>query len=86
MKLKYFQGPFLLDLLTCFPWHILLKLIMPTHNENHTEADHYLNGHMSHCILRMITVLQIYKLYVAFWADSISELKRVSLLLLIYTI
>lgn len=32
----------------------------------------------------MINVLQIYKLYAAFWAKSISALKRVSIILLRY--
>lgn len=69
-----------MDFLTCFPWYAIWTLFVPKHNENHTQEDHINNYHFYHCIIRMINVLQIYKLYAAFWAKSISALKRVSIL------
>ncbi|CAH2085436.1 unnamed protein product [Euphydryas editha] len=73
-------GSFTVDLLTCFPWYAIWTLFVPKHNENHTEEDHVNNYHFYHCIIRMVNVLQIYKLYAAFWAESISALKRAYLM------
>lgn len=67
-----------MDFLTCFPWYALWMLFVPKHDEDHSREDHLVNHHMYHCILRMFNVLQIYKLYAAFWADSIAALRRVS--------
>ncbi|KPJ19458.1 Potassium voltage-gated channel protein eag [Papilio machaon] len=75
---NYITNAFVVDFLTCFPWYALWKIFVPRHNENHTEEEHYINNHLYHCILRMINVLQIHKLYAAFWTESIGALKRVS--------
>ncbi|XP_045496927.1 uncharacterized protein LOC123695204 [Colias croceus] len=77
---NYLCKSFVIDILTCFPWYLLWKLFIPKHNEMHTEEDHALNPHLYHCILRMINILQIYKLYVVFWAESIGALKRAYLM------
>lgn len=79
MKGHFFlQRAFIVDFLTCMPWYAVLKLFSPKHNENHTVEDHKINDHMYHCILRMVNVLQIYKLYAAFCTESIEALKRVN--------
>ncbi|XP_039750920.1 uncharacterized protein LOC120627130 isoform X2 [Pararge aegeria] len=77
---NYLRRTFVVDLLTCFPWYALWKLFVPKHNEGHTLDDHQANAHMYHCIIRMVNVLQIYKLYAAFWAESIGALKRAYLM------
>ncbi|XP_028170550.1 uncharacterized protein LOC114360170 [Ostrinia furnacalis] len=77
---NYLTGPFIIDFLTCFPWYAIWKLFVPKHDEDHTEEDHIANHHVFHCILRMVNVLQIYKLYAAFWAESIAALKRAYLM------
>ncbi|CAH0723679.1 unnamed protein product, partial [Brenthis ino] len=71
---------FAADILTCFPWYALWKLFVPRHDENHSEEDHMISYHMYHCIIRMANVSQIYKLYAAFWAESIGALKRAYLM------
>ncbi|XP_013174089.1 PREDICTED: uncharacterized protein LOC106122580 isoform X1 [Papilio xuthus] len=77
---NYITNAFVVDFLTCFPWYALWKIFVPRHDENHTEEEHYINNHMYHCILRMINVLQIHKLYAAFWTESIGALKRAYLM------
>ncbi|XP_045767715.1 uncharacterized protein LOC123869033 isoform X1 [Maniola jurtina] len=77
---NYLRRTFIVDLLTCFPWYAVWKLFVPKHDENHTPEDHQINIHMYHCIIRMVNVLQIYKLYAAFWAESIAALKRAYLM------
>nr|XP_037867571.1 uncharacterized protein LOC101747086 isoform X1 [Bombyx mori] len=77
---RYIKGPFLVDLITCFPWFLLWLLFIPKHDEGHTTQDHLTHNHFSHCIVKMVNVLQIYKLCTAFWADSISGLKRAYLM------
>ncbi|XP_049871178.1 uncharacterized protein LOC126370383 [Pectinophora gossypiella] len=77
---NYLKRTFTLDLLTCFPWYALWKLFVPKHNEGHTPEDHEFNPHMYHCIIRMVNIMQIYKLYSAFWAESIAALKRAYLM------
>ena len=74
----YFQGQFVVDFITCFPWYAFWKLFVPKHNEDHSEEDHVYNNHMYHCALRMINVSQIVKLYAASWAESIGALRRVT--------
>ncbi|RVE53569.1 hypothetical protein evm_001710 [Chilo suppressalis] len=76
----YLKGPFALDFLTCFPWYAIWKLFVPKHDEYHTAEDHSINAHEYHCILRLVNVLQIYKLYTIFWAESIAALKRAYLM------
>lgn len=76
-RLILFQGAFIIDFLTCCPWYAFWLLFVPKHNEGHSSEDHRVNAHMFHCIIRMVNVLQIYKLYSAFWTESISALKRV---------
>ncbi|CAG9579751.1 unnamed protein product [Danaus chrysippus] len=73
---NYLRRTFGADFITCFPWYAIWKLFVPRHNENHTKGDHFLNPHMYHCIIRLANVLQIYKLYAVFWAESINALKR----------
>ncbi|KAL4707314.1 hypothetical protein ACJJTC_019852 [Scirpophaga incertulas] len=73
---NYLKGSFIMDFLTCFPWYIIWKIFIPKHNEYHTEEDHLMSNHEFHCILRMTNILQLYKVYAAFWADSIAALKR----------
>nr|XP_034828736.1 uncharacterized protein LOC117986036 isoform X4 [Maniola hyperantus] len=77
---NYLRRTFIVDLLTCFPWYAVWKLFIPKHDEYHTPEDHQINIHMYHCIIRMVNVLQIYKLYAAFWAESIAALKRAYLM------
>nr|XP_026485505.1 uncharacterized protein LOC113393027 isoform X2 [Vanessa tameamea] len=77
---NYLTRTFGVDLLTCFPWYAIWMLFVPKHDENHTEEDHMINYHVYHCIIRMANVLQIYKLYSAFWAESIGALKRAYLM------
>ncbi|XP_050349519.1 uncharacterized protein LOC126772954 [Nymphalis io] len=77
---NYLTRTFAVDLLTCFPWYAIWMLFVPKHDENHTEEDHVINYHVYHCIIRMANVLQIYKLYSAFWAESIGALKRAYLM------
>ncbi|XP_037296930.1 uncharacterized protein LOC115445031 isoform X2 [Manduca sexta] len=76
----YLTGPFITDFLTSFPWYAIWKLFVPKHNEYHTQQDHLLNPHMLHCILRMANVTQIFKLWTAFWTESIGALKRAYLM------
>ncbi|XP_059058535.1 uncharacterized protein LOC131851991 isoform X1 [Achroia grisella] len=78
--INYLKGPFILDFLTCLPWYASLMLFVPKHNEDHVYEEHEINPHIYHCIFRMINVLQIYKLYSAFWAESIGALRRAYLM------
>ncbi|XP_045524847.1 uncharacterized protein LOC123714573 isoform X1 [Pieris brassicae] len=73
---NYLTRSFAIDFLTCFPWYLCWKLFVPKHNESHTPEDHGVNSHLYHCIFRMANILQIYKLYAVFWAESIGALKR----------
>ncbi|XP_068626724.1 uncharacterized protein [Battus philenor] len=77
---NYISNAFVVDFLTCFPWYALWKVFFPKHNENHTEEEHNINNHMYHCMIRMINVLQIHKLYAVFWTESIGALKRAYLM------
>ncbi|KAM3966948.1 uncharacterized protein ACR2FA_011829 [Aphomia sociella] len=77
---NYLKGPFVLDFLTCLPWYAIWILFVPKHNEDHSDEDHQMNKHTFHCIFRMISVLQIYKLYSAFWAESFAALRRAYLM------
>ncbi|KAJ8719060.1 hypothetical protein PYW07_016616 [Mythimna separata] len=72
----YLKGQFVVDFITCFPWYAIWKLFVPKHTEDHTDEDHEYNHHMYHCVLRMINVSQIIKLYAASWAQSIGDLRR----------
>ncbi|KAI5644539.1 cyclic nucleotide-binding domain-containing protein [Phthorimaea operculella] len=73
---NYLKRAFAVDFLTCFPWYAMYKLFIPKHDESHSAEDHIHSHHMFHCTLRMINIIQIYKLYAAFWAESIGALKR----------
>ncbi|XP_050665501.1 potassium voltage-gated channel protein eag-like [Leptidea sinapis] len=77
---NYLTRSFIIDFLTCFPWYAVWKLFAPKHDEDHTDQSHLVNPHVYHCVLRMISVLQIYKLHAAFWAESIAALKRAYLM------
>ncbi|KOB77802.1 putative tetrameric potassium-selective cyclic nucleotide gated channel [Operophtera brumata] len=83
---NYLKGPFLVDILTCFPWYAASMLIIPKHTESHTAEDHYINPHMFHCAIRMINALQICKLYSIFWAESIKALRRAYFMSVFYFI
>ncbi|XP_061704790.1 uncharacterized protein LOC133516091 isoform X3 [Cydia pomonella] len=73
---NYLKRAFIIDFLTCWPWYAIWEGFMPKHNEGHTASEHYRSPHMYHCLLRMVNVLQIYKLYAVFWTESIGALKR----------
>ncbi|XP_063543200.1 uncharacterized protein LOC134751681 [Cydia strobilella] len=73
---NYLKRAFIIDFLTCWPWYAIWEGFMPKHNEGHTDDEHYRSPHMYHCLLRMVNVLQIYKLYAVFWTESIGALKR----------
>ncbi|XP_072950048.1 uncharacterized protein [Epargyreus clarus] len=77
---NYLTRGFTIDFLTTFPWHVVWVLFLPKHNESHTDSDHVHNNHMRHCIVKMISVCQIYRLYAVFWAESIGALKRAYLM------
>lgn len=72
-----FQGQFVVDFITTFPWYSIWTFFVIKHTENHSKEDHDINNHVYHCAIRMINVLQIIKLYAASGADSIGALRRV---------
>ncbi|CAG9122543.1 unnamed protein product [Plutella xylostella] len=76
----YLKGPFIVDLLTSFPWYMVHKHFLPSRNADYSIKEHLITVHMYQCIFRMFSVTQIYKLFQAFAADSIAALKRTYLM------
>ncbi|XP_017785399.1 PREDICTED: uncharacterized protein LOC108568661 [Nicrophorus vespilloides] len=70
---NYANSSFTIDLLLCFPYEIALKIFLPSHDENHTIEAHQISPHFMHCSVRLVKILQVYKLFVAFntWENNI---------------
>lgn len=62
----YFKGLFICDIIFCFPWEMIVWIVMPDHDEGHSYASHLKNPHIFHCVVRMIRILQVYRLPKAF--------------------
>lgn len=58
----YLRGSFFVDLLLCFPWELIINFLIPEHNEGHSGFGHKMSPHWMHCSVRIIKILQAYRL------------------------
>ncbi|XP_045470321.1 uncharacterized protein LOC123677688 isoform X2 [Harmonia axyridis] len=58
----YLKGSFFLDVVLCFPWELMVKFLVPEHNEGHSDFGHKMSPHWMHCSVRLIKIFQAYRL------------------------
>ncbi|XP_041968067.1 uncharacterized protein LOC121725268 [Aricia agestis] len=76
----YLKATFIIDFLTSFPWYVIWQATVSKNIDGEVSSDYRMKSHIYFCAVRMINVLQVYKLYAAFWAESIAALKRAYLM------
>lgn len=60
--MHYIKGLFFFDVILCFPWVIVIQLLRPDHNEDHSAYADSQHPHLLHSIIRLIAIFQVYRL------------------------
>ncbi|XP_044752804.1 uncharacterized protein LOC123312439 isoform X3 [Coccinella septempunctata] len=58
----YLKGSFIIDVIICFPWELIIKFLVPEHNEGHSDFGHKMSPHWMHCSVRLVKIFQAYRL------------------------